>query len=91
MDTRYQVVGGYHVGVIADDHDDAPDRARPWQAVAQITRIDTGAQIAEAGSGEWFASREEAVDAALRVGVAKARAIPAGLSGEAKGNPSPGD
>jgi hypothetical protein len=90
METRYEVVGGYHVGVIVDDHDDAPDRARPWQAVAQITRIDTGAQIAEAGSNAWFASREEAVDAALRAGVAKARAMPAGLSGEAAGNPSPG-
>jgi hypothetical protein len=91
MDTKYEVVGSYHVGVVADDHDDAPDHTKPWQAVAQITRIDTGAQIADAASGDWFATRAEAVAAALRAGVAKARAMPSGLSGEAAGSPSPDD
>ncbi|HVR81779.1 MAG TPA: hypothetical protein VHF02_06835 [Luteimonas sp.] len=89
METKYEVVGEYHVGVVADDHDDAPDRTRRWQAVAQITRIDTGAQIADATTSDWFTTREEAVAAALRAGSAKARELPAGLLGEEAGDPEP--
>lgn len=89
MDTKYEVVGNYHVGVVADDHDDAPDRSRPWQAVAHITRIDTGAQIADAATGDWFATRDEAVAAALRNGTGKARELPTGLLGEEAGDPEP--
>lgn len=89
MDTKYEVVGEYHVGVVADDHDDTPDRAKRWQAVAQITRIDTGAQIADAAPDDWFATRDEAVAAALRAGLATARELPVGLLGEEAGDPVP--
>ena len=89
METKYEVVGQYHVGVVADDHDDAPDTSKPWQAVAQITRIDTGAHIASEMVPAWFASRAEAVAAAQRAGVARARALPTGLRGEEAGDPVP--
>ena len=86
----YEVVGNYHVGVVADAHDDAPDPARRWQAVAQITRIDSGAQVADAAPGDWFATQEQAVAAALHAGVDKARGLPPGLLGEEAGDPGPG-
>jgi len=89
MDTKYEVVGNYHVGVVADDHDDAPDRSRPWQAVAQITRIDSGAHVSGVVSSDWFATRDEAVAAVLRAGVAKARKLPTGLLGAEAGEPEP--
>lgn len=89
METRYEVVGEYHVGVVADDHDGAPDPGRRWQAVAQVTRVDNGAHVTSVPAGGWFGSREEAVDAALRAGIARARDLPRGLQGEKEGNPAP--